>query len=301
MEETIDNGFEEFFSAYDEVGDQTDTEQGAESEETTMEETYEQPMEASDGEENAEGENTNESEESAAEDTEEGDSKEEKRSFDNIKVNGEIRSVSYDDAPAWIQKGMDYDRVKGKLEDERQANQELRQQMEKHREALDMLELISGDTGLTMNELLASIHKQVRMQNGETEKEAEANIRAAKAERAVKSYQSQTEKQQTENQNKQDRAQREYAEFRNVHPDVKLDDALIEKLKTDVQSGMSILAAYDKMQHEEQERKIADLERQLAAERQNRKNSATSPGSQKDSGGQRQRDAYDDFFDAFNK
>ena len=250
MEETIDNGFEEFFSAYDEVGDQTDTEQGAESEETTMEETSEQPMEASGGEENAEGENTNEPEDPTAEGTEEDDSKEEKRSFDNIKVNGEIRSVSYDDAPAWIQKGMDYDRVKGKLEDERQANQELRQQIEKHREALDMLELISGDTGLTMNELLASIHKQVRMQNGETEKEAEANIRAAKAERAVKSYQSQTEKQQTENQNKQDRVQREYAEFRNVHPDVKLDDALIEKLKTDVQSGMSILAAYDKMQHE---------------------------------------------------
>ena len=37
-----------------------------------------------------------------------------------IKVNKEIKEVSYEDAPAWIQKGMDYDRVKNQLETSRE-------------------------------------------------------------------------------------------------------------------------------------------------------------------------------------
>ena len=305
MEEVIDTEFEEFFGAFDDgEGNHTEPDQTTEDTETTNgaeADPVEEAAEASEEGENSEGENTDEAEEKPAEKNAEADKHEEKRSFDNIKVNGEIHSVSYEDAPAWIQKGMDYDRVKGKLAEAQQTAQDLKGQMDKYQDAIDVLELISGDTGMKMDELLHSLHKSYRMQQGETDKEAEANIRAAKAERKASAVTSQKEKEQSAEDERKARANREFAEFKAAHPDVNLDDALAAKLKPDVLAGMSLLGAYQKMQNKEQAEKIAELERQLAAEKQNKKNRVTSPGSQKDVGGQHKRDAYDDFFDAFDK
>ena len=50
----------------------------------------------------------------------------------------------------------------------------------------------------------------------------------------------------------------------------------------------------------EKENRIAELEKQLAAEKKNKENRAASPGSQKDTGGQRQKTDFDDFMSAFN-
>jgi hypothetical protein len=49
----------------------------------------------------------------------------------------------------------------------------------------------------------------------------------------------------------------------------------------------------------EKENRIAELEKQLAAEKKNKENRAASPGSQKDTGGQRQKTDFDDFMSAF--
>jgi hypothetical protein len=106
---------------------------------------------------------------------------------------------------------------------------------------------------------------------------------------------SQKEKEQTAANDQKSRANREFAEFKAAHPDVNLDDALAEKLKPDVLAGMSLLGAYQKMQNKEQADRIAELERQLAAKKQNEKNRVSSPGSQKDSGGRRTRSDYEEF------
>lgn len=66
------------------------------------------------------------------------------------------------------------------------------------------------------------------------------------------------------------------------------------------EESMSITAAYRKMERAEKDARIAELERQLAAQKQNNKNKRTSPGSQNDSGGQRKRDAFEDFMEGFN-
>lgn len=305
MEEIIETEFAEFFEAFDDgEGNHTEPDQTTEdTEPTTGEESAEtdEGAEGSEPSENSEDESASESEEDGAEKHAEPEKAEETRSFDNIKVNGEIRSVSYDDAPAWIQKGMDYDRVKGQLTEARQTAQELTEQMGKYQEAIDVLEMISGDTGMKMDELLHSLHKSYRMQNGETEKEAEANIRAAKAERKASAAESRKEAEADAENEQSARANREFAEFKAAYPDVSLNDELVDALKPDVMSGMTLLNAYQKLQNKQQSEKIAELERQLAAQKQNNKNKMTSPGSQKDVGGQRKRDAYDDFFDAFDK
>ena len=74
----------------------------------------------------------------------------------------------------------------------------------------------------------------------------------------------------------------------------------------DIQKGTSMLQAYRNREIAgkdaiiaDKEQKIAELQRQIEAEKQNKANRANSPGSQKDSGGKRTKNEFDDFLDAF--
>ena len=96
-----------------------------------------------------------------------------------------------------------------------------------------------------------------------------------------------------------ERAQREIAEFRENYPDVELTQEVLDQLMVDVQGGMSLTKAYQKNETAKKDAQIAELQRQLAAEKQNKENLAASPGSQRDSGGKRTKSDYDEFMEAF--
>ena len=115
-----------------------------------------------------------------------------------------------------------------------------------------------------------------------------------------------TEKQKPAQETSQDRAKREVAEFREKYPDVEITPELMKAVAEDVRNGASLTDAYRKIEAAKKEseanelrNQIEELQRQLAAEKQNKKNRATSPGSQKDSGGQRAKSDFDDFMSAF--
>jgi hypothetical protein len=91
------------------------------------------------------------------------------------------------------------------------------------------------------------------------------------------------------------RVRRELAEFRTAYPKVELTDELLGKLMPDVAAGKTLIDAYHGYEAAQKDSRIAELERQLAAEKQNKENRASSPGSQKDSGGRRTKDDFDDF------
>ena len=88
---------------------------------------------------------------------------------------------------------------------------------------------------------------------------------------------------------------RELAEFREQYPKVDLTQELLDKLMGDVAAGKSLTDAYRSYEASQKDERIAELERQLAAEKQNKENRTSSPGSQKDSGGRRTKDDFDDF------
>jgi len=71
---------------------------------------------------------------------------------------------------------------------------------------------------------------------------------------------------------------------------------MVAKLKPDVQKGMTLANAYQKMLNDQ---KAAELKRKEEANKQNAKNRAKSPGSQQDSGGRRQKSGAEDFFAQF--
>lgn len=298
MEDTnIDTGFDEFAAAFDDDY-QTGSEGSAEEVETTDENT----RGADDG-----AQDTSDSEEHQ-EDGGLGTEDPDGAGTDNgaaqpdtftLKVNKEERTVNREEVIALAQKGADYDRVKGQLAESSTTIQQLQSQIGKYQNAIDILEMISADSGKNVDELVEQMHLNMLTMGGKTEAEAKAEIRAIKAERALNAAKSQESSQKAAQDDSAGRAQREVAEFRKRFPDVDLSQELCNELMADVKSGMTLSDAYQKREMARKDAEIAELNRKLDAEKQNKKNRATTPGSQNDSGGRREKSDFDDFMSAF--
>lgn len=217
-----------------------------------------------------------------------------------LRVNKEDRTVSREEVISLAQKGYDYDRVKGQLAESRQANQQLQEQVDKYSPIMAELEMVHQETGTPVEQLIDQLHVTYRMKNGESEAEARANIRALKAEKQIGAMK-EKETKQPPAEDSMERARREVADFNERFPGVELTEELCKELNDDVKNGASISDAYQKLIDRRKDAEIADLKRQLEAEKQNKRNRNASPGSQNDSGGRRTKSAEDDFFAAFEK
>lgn len=306
MEEN-NTGFSEFAEAFGVSGDNqttTDTEAADTVDTTTEETTYEEPQEATETAEAADGEDSGEAQESGAEANAEPEKPITEQTF-AIKVDKETKQVGIEELKELAQKGGAFDRVKGQLTEARQTVQTLQAELESSKQISDMVKRIAQEIKSTPEELLKRVHINWRMSKGESEKEAIANIEAADYRRRLEEVQA---KQQPKQETAQERAKREVAEFREKYPDVEITAELVEKLSADVQNGTSFTDAYRKVQEakaaeEVQALKdqIAELQKQMAAEKQNKRNRESTPGSQRDSGGQRNKSEFDDFLNAFSK
>lgn len=216
-----------------------------------------------------------------------------------IKVNKEERTVTRDEVISLAQKGADYDRVKEQLTQTRQQNQTLLEQAEKNKEVLDVLQMLADGTNMPLDQFVDQLHVNFLVKGGKTEGEAREKIRADRAEKQLNESKSKETTAKSEETAAQDRAQREIAEFHKDFPGVELTEELCGKLMADVQSGMSLSNAYRKQEAAKKDAEIAELKRQLEAEKQNKRNRSNSPGSQRDSGGNRSRSPEDEFFAAF--
>jgi hypothetical protein len=309
MSENMDTNFDDFFGTFDDGdGYQTDSTEDTADEvvDDTSEDVEEQDSEAaedSEGGETNDNVNEQEAEEVAAESKQEDEKPISEQKF-VVKVNKETREVSYQDAPAWIQKGMDYDRVKGQLENEQRNGQELQSKLDAQKSIMDVLELAAENSGLDIPQLLTHVRKGLLIGQGMSEKEAEAEIRAQDAERRAQSAAGQraaTAEKEPAQEPVDNRAEREVQEFMRNFPDVTLTDEQIEKMRPDVQNGLSMTAAYLKMENARLKAEAEAQKQKDAAAAQIKKNRAKAPGSQRDSGGQRTKTAEDDFFAAFEK
>lgn len=290
--ETTDSEYEEFEAAFDgDDGYQTDTEE--QTDETTQEtEGGDTGTEATDSEDPGE-------EDPAGDDGGEQNPPGEETSF-TLRVNKEDKVVTREEMFTLAQKGMDYDRVKEQLTERDATITQLQQKLDGSQPTMDMLEMISAETGVDIPQLLDQMHIHMRMQKGESEAEAKANIRAIKAERKLAAQEKAKEQKPAKPDNKA-KAEQELTDFRNRFPGVQLDEKMLEAIKPDVLKGMSLADAYQKQQLAQKDAEIAELKRHVAAAEQNRKNRAKSPGSQKDAGGKNTKSGEDDFFAAFER
>lgn len=216
-----------------------------------------------------------------------------------IKVNKEERTVTREEVISLAQKGADYDRVKEQLTQTRQQNQTLLEQAEKNKEVLDVLQMLADGTNMPLDQFVDQLHVNFLVKGGKTEGEAREKIRADRAEKQLNESKTKETAVKSEETAAQDRAQREIAQFHKDFPGVDLTEELCGKLMADVQSGMTLSEAYRKQESAKKDAEIAELKRQLEAEKQNKRNRSNSPGSQRDSGGNRSRSPEDEFFAAF--
>lgn len=291
--------FEEFFSAYDapgeDDGNQTDPETVEEETDGSTQEAEESPET---GEESSE-ESTPEQEKKPDEGTPETATEPQKFT---IKVNKGTREVELPEMTELAQKGADYDRVKGQLETSRTNEANLQKTVDEQSPIMEVLQLAAKDAGVDVAELVDSIHVGLLKGKGMTEAEARAEIRAAKAEKAINDLKNKpAQEENPEIDSNQERAKREIAEFQTAFPGVQLNQETLDKLAPDVQNGMTLTSAYLKMENARLTAELAEQKRALEAEKQNQKNRRQAAPGQNDSGGGREKDAFEDFFTAFEK
>ena len=306
MEEN-NTGFSEFAEAFGVEGDYQTGDAAAEhTEETTTdtEGTAQEAQEAPTAEETEDAADGQESEESGTEETSEAVNSVPEQKF-AIKVDKETREVGIEELKTLAQKGAAFDRAKEQLTEARQTVQTLQAELDSNKPIAELVRRVAKDISTTPEELLKRVQVNWRMSKGETEKEALARIEAAEANRKLEAL---AKQQKPAQESAQDRAKREVAEFREKYPDVEITPELMKAVGEDVQKGVSLSEAYQKVQAAKKDAEvqalkdeIAKLQKQMEADKQNKKNRATSPGSQRDSGGQANKSEFDDFLSAFGK
>lgn len=302
MEEMEDIGFEDFESALFDDDYQTGTDGDDEvtepDEDTPQEDGTDEDFqdEPEDGAEDEE-EHTSETEETGAEEEKKPDSDTPAEQTFTLKVNKEERQVTLEEMTALAQKGADYDRVKEQNKGQNQTIQELRAKLDGQQGVMDVLEMVARKSGSTLEQLAQTLYVNFRKGEGASEDAARLELEKATLEKERDSLKQQQEQKQDAAPEDEDmqRAKKDLEDFRQEYPDVQLSRELLKKLAPDIRSGKGLAAAYRRYEKAQQETRIAELERKLAAKDQNARNQRNSPGSQKDTGGRRTRSDYEDF------
>ena len=301
--ESID--YEAFFSAMgdteSDAGNQTEPDTEAEEAEQNTDSEQQQAQEDTDGGEESAEESTPNAEENASEKAPAADGQQNEPQKFTIKYNHETREVDLPEMTALAQKGADYDRIRGKLEEAQAGQAALQRTVDEQAPVLEVLQLAAKDAGVDVADLVETIHVGLLKGRGMTEAEAKAEIRAAKAEKAMNDLKNKPASEETQEDPNQERAKREIAEFQAAFPDVSLNQETLDKLAPDVQGGMTLTSAYLKLENSRLKTELAESQRKLEAEKQNQRNKQKAAPGQTDSGGGRSRDSFDDFFDAFER
>lgn len=216
-----------------------------------------------------------------------------------LKVNKEERKVSREEVITLAQKGADYDRVKDQLTESKNTVQQMQDTLAEYQPAIDVLKMMADAAGKNIGQIAEEIHLSLLIKEGKSEAEARAELRALKAEGKLKAASDKEAAQKSVEADSKARADREVVEFRKRFPDVELSKELCEELMPDVQAGASLTEAYLKREVSKRDAEIAEMKRKQDADRQNEKNRASSPGSQRDSGGRREKSDFDEFMSAF--
>jgi hypothetical protein len=217
-----------------------------------------------------------------------------------LKVNKETRQVSRDEVVTLAQKGADYDRVKGALDQSNTAYQALERESADARQAYAVLSEIADGSKITVPELLEHFQLEQLKAQGIPEGEAKERLARQRLEKENAALRGNQSQQKTAEQQMKERADREIAEFNRMYPDVTITDQLVDALMNDVHSGMTLVQAYQKKQNADLAAENSRLAAELAAAKKNAENRSASPGSMGDSGARKSKDQYDDFFSAFD-
>lgn len=182
----------------------------------------------------------------------------------------EVRTVGRDEVVSLAQKGMDYDRIKSKLE-AREG---------KEAEAFTFLESLAKEQGMTVEDFMDSTKASLRAKKDGTDYvTALQTVKMERREAAIAKKEQELQTQQAQKAQQDDAARRraqDIADFRAAYPDVD-GKSIPKEVWTDVSKGMSLLNAYAKYDN-------ARIREELEAEKKNAENARKAAGSKADTG-----------------
>jgi len=226
----------------------------------------------------AEGEEKPEGEDGAGKAEEQ---KESDQTFE-LKHLDETRTVNREEVIALAQKGMDYDRIRGKL-DELRGVETVASENQSYAEFIKEL---ADNAGITVEQLIDSTRARILTDRAAKEGRALSQTEAleqAKQTREARAQAMQQGKEAQEARNRQEKFREEAARFRTLHPDVKADEIPPEVWKDYDESG-NLADAWNKHVNRQLTAENESLRKELETLKQEAKNAARSTGSLKTAG-----------------
>lgn len=283
-DQELDTGYADFMAGLDEdYGNQTDSLETGDQDNGAQTDTIDESDNDAAGVQEGDGSQEQPAEEQPAAEGSEEPPVATDETF-TIKVNKEERICTREEMISLAQKGADYDRIREKLNGQQ--------------EAMDLLTEMAKEGGTDIPGLLDSFRLDLLKKQGLSEDVAKERLARQKLEKENAALKAEKSAAAPKAETAKERAQRELADFRKVYPKVDLTEDLMAKLMPDIKNGVSMTEAYRNFETAEKDARIAELELQLSAQKQNATNRASSPGSQKDSGGRRTKSDFDDFMRA---
>lgn len=184
---------------------------------------------------------------------------------------GQTRKHTREEMIALAQKGMDRDRIL----QQRDAAQQFRTQNEG---VINDLGRVAKLFGLEPAALVSTMEANLLRQQGKTQAEAEAIIRANRADRELQTYHSQEESARQQQAAAQERQQRDIREFCQRYPNVDAK-TIPASVWQDVQRGDTLVNAYGRYEMQQLQAENQRLQQQLAVKAQNENNKQKSLGS----------------------
>lgn len=197
----------------------------------------------------------------------------------------ETREVNRDEVISLAQKGMDYDRKVGKL------NNELA-------EYKGFFEELAAGSGLTREQFMDSVRAKLMVEAEKaagreiSETEAVFRVQRERADKVKAAEEAAKQEAQKAQEAQKQKAAQEVKAFTDRYPGVKID-SIPKSVWDDVNSGGDLLGAYTRHLSAETARENAELKKRIEALETNAKNAARSTGSRKTAGSAKELDPFD--------
>lgn len=190
----------------------------------------------------------------------------------------EVRQVGEADMVVLAQKGLDYDRIRGKYDESKPV--------------MELFGSFARQAGMSIPDYVSFIRTQAKQASGMSEAEARRTVELEDREAAVSAKEAvEAQRQNGANQAAQARAAAEarrnadIAEFQKLFPDAAKDPkAIPQEVWTAVRSGMSLVSAYSKYAVDQANAARQAAEQKAAASAQNQQNASRSTGSMQSAG-----------------
>ena len=205
----------------------------------------------------------------------------------------QVHTVGEADMVVLAQKGLDYDRIRGKYDESRPV--------------MELFGSFAKQAGMSVPDYVAYIRTQAKKATGMSEAEAKRAVELEDREVAVAAKEAADAQRQTAQSqaaaaqaSMEARRRADILEFQKTFPDVAKDPKSIpQEVWAEVRKGTSLVAAYSKYALAQAQTAQQTAEHKAAAATQNQKNAARSTGSMKTAGESTQ--GKDPFMDGFDE